>query len=273
MSKTLKKISITPIKGASELKISSGYGNRTFYNSVTKKNVTSFHKGMDIITGSTIVAVADGKVIEARDSIKGYTEKDASGNYVIIEHSNGIKSQYCHMKYGSIKVKKGDFVKIGSVLGTMGATGYATGVHLHFGIKENNEWVNPEDYILGKKLLFEKNVTNNQTSDTYSDTYIYYKIKKGDTLSAIAKRYNTTVSNLVLLNNIENPNFIIAGNTLKIPKEKSSSITTKYTVKKGDTLSAIAKRYNTTWKKIYNKNKNIIGSNPNLIKPGQVLEI
>ncbi len=47
----------------------------------------------------------------------------------------------------------------------------------------------------------------------------------------------------------------------------------KYTVKKGDTLTSIAKKYNTTWQKIYNDNKSIIGSNPNLIKVGQVLII
>lgn len=47
----------------------------------------------------------------------------------------------------------------------------------------------------------------------------------------------------------------------------------KYVVKKGDNLSKIAKKYNTTWKSIYSKNNGIIGSNPNLIKPGMVLYI
>ena len=46
-----------------------------------------------------------------------------------------------------------------------------------------------------------------------------------------------------------------------------------YIVKKGDNLSKIAKKYHTTWQKIYEKNKNIIGNNPNLIYPGQKLEI
>ena len=47
----------------------------------------------------------------------------------------------------------------------------------------------------------------------------------------------------------------------------------KVDVKKGDNLSKIAKKYNTTWKKIYEKNKDVIGSNPNLIYPGQILKI
>ncbi len=46
-----------------------------------------------------------------------------------------------------------------------------------------------------------------------------------------------------------------------------------YVVKKGDNLSKIAKRYNTTWKRIYNKNKELIGDNPNLIKAGWKLKI
>ena len=47
----------------------------------------------------------------------------------------------------------------------------------------------------------------------------------------------------------------------------------KYIVKKGDNLSKIAKKYNTTWKKIYDDNKDVIGNNPNLIYPGQILYI
>ncbi len=53
----------------------------------------------------------------------------------------------------------------------------------------------------------------------------------------------------------------------------SSSSQTTYTVKSGDNLSRIAQKYGTTWQKIYNDNKDVIGSNPNLIRPGQVLVI
>lgn len=102
-----------------------------------------------------------------------------------------------------------------------------------------------------------------------------YKVKKGDTLSKIAIEYKTTVSKLVKLNNIKNPNLIITGSNLILPinnSEKGSNANI-YIVKKGDTLSKIAKKYNTTWQKIYNNNKNIIGKNPNLIIPGQKIII
>ena len=107
------------------------------------------------------------------------------------------------------------------------------------------------------------NDDNNENED-----YDYYIVKKGDTLSAIAKKYHTTVKNLANLNNIKNVNLIYVGEKLLIPK----STNIKYTIKKGDTLSSIAKKYHTTWQNIYNKNKDII-KNPNKIYPGQIITI
>lgn len=91
------------------------------------------------------------------------------------------------------------------------------------------------------------------------------KIKWGDTLSQLAIKYNTTVAELVRLNNIQNPNLIYAGNYLIVPvKGENTSNTTIYTVKSGDTLSEIAQMFNTTVSKIAQEN-NI--QNVNLIYP------
>ena len=96
-------------------------------------------------------------------------------------------------------------------------------------------------------------------------------IKKGDTLSCLAKKYNTTVQELVKLNNIKNPNLIYAGAELIVPYKKTSEDNTQiYIVQKGDTLSEIALRFNTTVTKIASDN-NI--SNVNLIYPKQELKI
>jgi LysM repeat protein len=92
-----------------------------------------------------------------------------------------------------------------------------------------------------------------------------YKVKKGDTLSAIARKYKTTVSSLKKLNKLKSDT-IYAGQTLKVSgtvtapsKNKSTTInkskTATYKVKKGDTLSAIAKKYNTTVSKLKKANK------------------
>lgn len=101
-------------------------------------------------------------------------------------------------------------------------------------------------------------------------------IRRGDTLSALAVKYNTKVSELVKLNNIENANLIYAGESLLVPSnslENSNSQnenTEIYIVQTGDTLSDIAQRFNTTVSIIANDN-NI--QNINLIYPGQKLQI
>ena len=105
-----------------------------------------------------------------------------------------------------------------------------------------------------------------------SNSVINYVVKKGDTLSAIAGKYNTNYKSLAEYNNIKNPNKIYPGQIIKIPNNTTPTPTT-YIVKKKDTLSAIASKYNTTWKKLYEKNKNVIGKNPNKIDPGMVLKI
>lgn len=269
MAKILNNIKNSPIQGLSSLKVTSSFGNRTFFNGKTGKNEKGFHSGIDLIGGKTIVATANGKVISVRKSIKGYDENNSAGNYVMIYHGNNIYTKYCHLKYGSISVDVNDIIKSGTIIGTAGSTGHATGVHLHYAIKIGGSWVDPKDYLLGKKILpnLDNNITNNSQT-------MLYKVKKGDTLTKIAKMYKTTISELVNLNNIQNPNLIITGTILKVPNNNVENVSNNYyIVKKGDTLSGIAKKYNTTWKKIYNDNKNIIGNNPNLIKIGQKLLI
>ena len=97
-----------------------------------------------------------------------------------------------------------------------------------------------------------------------------YTVQAGDTLNGIASKYGTTYQELARINNISNPNVIYPGQVIKI---NGGTVEKIYTVKSGDTLSGIANKYGTTWQNIYNNNRDIIGSNPNLIKPGQVLKI
>lgn len=128
-------------------KITSRFGKRTItYTSGPSagKTVTKNHNGIDIVgTGSTldyIVAHSAGTVRSA-----GY---DATcGYYVLIKTADNVEMAYYHMQKGTLKVKTGDKVTQGQVLGYMGATGNVTGAHLHFGIKVNGSWINPEPYI------------------------------------------------------------------------------------------------------------------------------
>lgn len=106
-----------------------------------------------------------------------------------------------------------------------------------------------------------------QPGDEPEPEYEYYIVKRGDTLSAIAKKYGTTVSALVELNNIKNPNLIYVGQVLKIRKTPEPII---YVVKSGDNLTRIARKFNTTVDKIA-KDNHII--NKNLIYAGEKLII
>lgn len=97
---------------------------------------------------------------------------------------------------------------------------------------------------------------------------VYYTIQRGDTLTKIAKMFNTTVSQLVEWNNIKNPNLIITGDKIIVKKNAKEPII--YIVKIGDNLTKIARRFNTTVAKLV-KDNHII--NPNLIYAGQKIII
>lgn len=105
----------------------------------------------------------------------------------------------------------------------------------------------------------------------YEDNTKYYIVKKGDTLTSIAKKYNLTIYDIARVNNINNINLIFINQRLIIPSGTESNIK-HYVVKRGDTLVSIAKKNNTTWRSIYQKNINTI-KDPNLIYPGQKIII
>lgn len=97
------------------------------------------HYAIDVggykISGTPIYATKSGTVTKSAYQAGG------AGNYVILDHGNGELSYYYHMTERS--VKKGDTVKQGQTIGTVGSTGNSTGPHLHFAIKINGKWVDP----------------------------------------------------------------------------------------------------------------------------------
>jgi len=130
--------------------VTSPYGIRTI--TVNGKTSTGMHNGIDLVAakGSDyIVAFESGIVTYARGDVTGSSPSE--GNSVYIDHGNGFKTYYFHMKPNTVKVKAGELVRRGQKIGYMGTTGSSTGVHLHFGIKVNGAWVDPEPYLLGKK--------------------------------------------------------------------------------------------------------------------------
>lgn len=111
------------------------------------------HSGVDFVAltekggavSDWVVAFDAGEVIEA-----GYSER--SGYYCKIRHDETAVTIYCHFKKDTLRVKKGNLVKRGDLLGYMGSTGRSTGAHLHFGVALYGEYVDPEKY-------FDKNLS------------------------------------------------------------------------------------------------------------------
>lgn len=132
-----------------------------------------------------------------------------------------------------------------------------------------NDIQNPNLIFVGEILTISCNHNNSESENNSSENIIIYTIKKGDTLSEIALEHDTTVISLVNLNNIQNPNLIYAGETIKIRTNKENS-ESFYTVKRGDTLSEIALKYNTTVDDLVKKNDIL---NPNLIYVGDRIRI
>lgn len=104
-----------------------------------------YHRGIDIsganASGSLVVAGASGTVTEAGWSTGGY------GNYVIIDHGNGVETLYAHMLDNSLMVNAGDVVQKGQTIGRVGNTGYSFGAHLHFEVRVNGNRLNPAPYL------------------------------------------------------------------------------------------------------------------------------
>lgn len=97
-------------------------------------------------------------------------------------------------------------------------------------------------------------------------------VSYGDTLSAIARLFNTTVDEIAELNDIADPNRIFPGQRLflRVASTVPYACCDQYTVKRGDTLGSIAERFGTTWRRLASINEI---ANPNLIYPGQVIKL
>ncbi len=188
------------------------------------------HKGLDIkvYIGDTIRAAFSGKIRIVKYEPKGY------GKYVVIRHHNGLETIYGHMS--KHLVVENQEVKAGEPIGLGGNTGRSTGSHLHFetrlcGVALNpalmfdfrNQDVVGDFYNFNRKHYAAESAQATRlrgaggsvtTSDddldlavstparTVTPTVHFHKVKKGDTLQAIARKHHTTVAKLCQLNRI-----------------------------------------------------------------------
>jgi murein DD-endopeptidase MepM/ murein hydrolase activator NlpD len=136
---------IQPIHNHNLIRTASGFGMRM--HPVYK--VPKLHTGVDFTakTGTEIFAAGDGVVFNVKKSYTGY------GQHVIIDHGFGYKTLYAHMS--KFKVRKGQKVKRGDVIGLVGNTGTSTGPHLHYEVIRDNKKIDPANFFFND-LNFEE---------------------------------------------------------------------------------------------------------------------
>lgn len=171
------------------------------------------HKGIDINLhkGDPIVAAFDGMVRIAH--VKG-----AYGNVVIIRHYNGLETVYAHLS--KIKVKPGQVVLAGQLIGLGGNTGRSSGPHLHFEVRFKGQALNPSSII-----SFTENKTLNDSIIikksrygicAYPSNATLHTIERGDTWYEVAKRYGLSMKELCVLNGTDKRYYLKIGQKLRV---------------------------------------------------------
>ena len=188
-----------PIKGL----ITSNFGWRDGRN----------HNGMDIDlqVWDPVKSAFDGMVRIARFH-PGY------GRVVIVRHYNGLETLYAHLH--RLKVKPGDIVEAGQVVGLGGSSGKSTGSHLHFEVRFKGKPLNPRsviDFNNNRLVSDSLKLVKNKWSYTPVPLGInYYTVKKGDHLYGIARRFGTSITAICELNGITRNRPLRIGQKLRI---------------------------------------------------------
>jgi murein DD-endopeptidase MepM/ murein hydrolase activator NlpD len=133
--------SIQPVENKNLTRLASGFGKRI--HPFHKANYD--HPGVDFAAtrGESVMATATGVVVDLR---KGSTLQAGYGNYIEIDHGNGIITRYAHLE--DVLVRLGQKVSKGSPIGTVGMSGGAIAPHVHYEIIRNGKQVNPVPYML-----------------------------------------------------------------------------------------------------------------------------
>ncbi|HEY3372324.1 MAG TPA: M23 family metallopeptidase [Prolixibacteraceae bacterium] len=215
------------------------------------------HTGTDIKlnSGDTVRCAFDGKVRLAK-RFNGY------GNLVLVRHSNGLETIYGHLK--AIKVNVNDTIKAGDLIGLGGRTGRATCDHLHFETRlfgepfDSNKFIDFENCALRSNHVYYKN------KQLEIDPANFNRKPVSGNHPALAEKA-IVKENIATAENNSPPNKV---NTASKGSVKAKA--TKHVIRKGDNLGIIARKYNTSVKKLCTVN-NITAQKT--LKVGSVLRI
>ena len=172
------------------------------------------HKGLDIKLdkGDTIKAAFDGVVRYARYNRGGF------GNLIILRHYNGLETYYAHLSKMLIKVNQ--VVKSGDPIALGGSTGRSRGPHLHFEVRYKDIPLDPLRMIDFDNQKLISNVLPVTKKVFYPNDYdvnaVIVKIKKGDTIGKLAKKYHTSVKEICAMNKIKPNTTLRIGRSIRV---------------------------------------------------------
>ena len=211
---TLQKLSLdmtTAFVPSASRRISAPYGIRTY----------RMHRGVDLGLchgeDRTIVAAFAGVVTKVRNQgrRRGY------GKYVILDHGNGLTTLYAHL--ASWQVNVGDTLQAGDTIGVGGNTGRSFGAHLHFEMRFNGTYIDPatvfnfeEGTFINAMTTIEQQQLLAVEADYQKELakHRYYKVRRGDCLGKIARKYGISITRLKQLNGLKG-NMIRPGQVLR----------------------------------------------------------
>ncbi|MGQ9846992.1 MAG: peptidoglycan DD-metalloendopeptidase family protein [Bacteroidales bacterium] len=171
-----------------------------------------YHYGIDIgiNEGDTIVSAFDGVVRIAKYS-KSY------GYTVVIRHYNGLETLYAHLS--KLLVSPNQEVKSGEIIALGGNTGRSSGPHLHFEVRYLGGPINPREIInFENKTLKYSSITVDQCLFNYLTEIHkarYHKVRKGDSLGKIARKYGVSINRLCKLNGISRKKILRPGQKIR----------------------------------------------------------
>ena len=187
--------------------VTSGFGARR----------RRYHYGTDIglKVGDSVVSSFAGTVRIVEYEARGY------GHYIVIRHNNGLETLYAHLSKPLVKVNQE--VTAGQLIRLGGSTGRSTGPHLHFEFRFLGNAFNTGkiiDYSTERCFADSYCITKNETFRHKADVerfnqMKYHRVRQGETLSYIAKRYGTTVKRICRLNHISRTTVIRPGRSIR----------------------------------------------------------
>nr|WP_242693161.1 M23 family metallopeptidase [Sabulibacter ruber] len=178
---------------------------------------------LDLDTGDSVKTAFDGVVRISKWDGGGY------GNYLVVRHVNGLETLYGHLSKPIAKV--GQFVKAGELIGWGGSTGRSSGPHLHYEVRYEGNPIDPEElYDFPEYLLKGENFKITSALFNYYNRakrksssgasaarrVVYHKVRSGEVLGSIARKYGVPVSQITRLNRITPRTTLRVGRSLRI---------------------------------------------------------